>query len=260
MSESAAKVSPPYISFKTFLSLLDRLNGHMPQKIDRHYWGSFLGGSVGNNLMSGLRFLTLITDSNEPTDALAALAKPDLRKSELAALIKDRYSAAIEQADPTRTTTGHLTETFRKTYKIEGDTVRKAVAFFLHAWQHAELPLSPAIKTREGRAPTRRTTSGTSSRSATTRRTVSGQPTPPPPASRARTGQRQQDEEAPKGRYDDMMRTLIARLPPDGRWTQQMRERWIRAVAANIDLWIDVEDEPDEEEEFDFFGGDEEER
>lgn len=42
---------------------------------------------------------------------------------------------------------------------------------------------------------------------------------------------------------------LFAKLPPDGRWTQSQRDRWVAAFVAMIDLIIEVVDPPTPQEE-----------
>ena len=105
--------------------------------------------------MSALRFLELIDSSNQPTESLKVLADPSRRKEALATLLRERYATAIALADPARTTPGHLHAAFRSTFKIDAETLRKAVAFFVHAWQDAGLEISPSIsgKSRPGAGP-----------------------------------------------------------------------------------------------------------
>jgi len=33
---------------------------------------------------------------------------------------------------------------------------------------------------------------------------------------------------------------LIQQLPKDGKWTKALRERWLAALAANVDLQIEI--------------------
>lgn len=42
---------------------------------------------------------------------------------------------------------------------------------------------------------------------------------------------------------------LLAKLPPEGRWTQSQRDRWVAAFVAMIDLIIEVVDPPAPQEE-----------
>ena len=57
------KRSPPYVSYRSFLTLLEELQRGVPAVIDRSYWGDKFSGSTGTQLMSALRFLNLV-DAN----------------------------------------------------------------------------------------------------------------------------------------------------------------------------------------------------
>jgi len=145
-SEAPKPPAPPYTAFQTFRGLLDRLHeSGVPQRIDRSFWGRFLGGSVGLQIMAALRFLDLVTTEGAPTETLEPLIDPATRKATLARLIEAQYAEALRMADPQRATHGQLTTAFRTAYKIEGETLRKAVTFFIHAAKEAELPLSSFI-------------------------------------------------------------------------------------------------------------------
>lgn len=235
MANDAKAATAPYVSFRTFLNLLDKLqSGGIPQHIDRHYWGGFLAGSVGPQVMGALRFLGLINpESNEPTPALERLVAPDTRKVALAELLRERYAAVWEAGiDPSRTTPGYLESTIGKLYKIEGETRRKAVTFFVHAAKFAELPLSSQLmaNTRQRRAPSTSTRRG---------RPKGGSSTPPsgdsPP-------QEQQPPLPDSGPYA-ILHEWLRQLPQEGRWTLERRDRWIAALQANVDFLIVVEDE-----------------
>lgn len=151
MAPENGKTGIPYISFRTFLNFLDRLHqaGFLPQKIDRHYWGDFLGGSVGVQLTGALRFLHLINEKDEPTPTLAELVDPAQRKATLRQVIQQGYAPLFNSGlDLSRTTLGHVADALGKTYKVEGDTRRKGVTFLIHAAQYAELPLSSVITSK----------------------------------------------------------------------------------------------------------------
>jgi hypothetical protein len=246
MVSDGKAATAPYVSFRTFLNLLDRLqSGGIPQHIDRHYWGGFLAGSVGPQVMGALRFLGLInSESNEPTPMLERLVTPDMRKAALAEIVRERYAAVWDSGiDPQRTTPGHLESTMGRLYKIEGETRRKAVSFFIHAAKFADIPLSNQLtaNTRQ-----RRSTS-TSTRGA---RPKGGSSTSPSGGSPLQ----EQHPPAPNDGPYAILHAWLNQLPPEGRWTQDRRERWITALQANVDFLIAVDDEPydtdeDEEEE-----------
>ena len=148
--EELNAVSPPYISFKTFLNLMDRLaEGGIPQRIDRSYWSSFLSGSVGVQVIAALRFFSLIAGPhNEPTPDLERLVEnKEQRKQTLAEMLKKFYASVFSEVDLGRATTGHLAKTFETCYgKLSVETRRKSIAFFLHAAEYAGFTLSTHLK------------------------------------------------------------------------------------------------------------------
>lgn len=232
----------PYISFRTFLNLLDRLHGGgIPQHIDRHFWGGFLAGGVGQQVMAALRFLGLIDPvTNEPTPMLERLVAPEQRKAAMAELLRERYSAVWDSGiDPARTTPDHLDAAFSKLYKVDGETRRKAVTFFVHAAKFAELPLSMqvAAKTRQRQAPS--TSSGRP-------RPNNGRSVDPPPSQRTSSGRqppRQDVAHKRDGSRYGILHDLLDRLPEDQRWTAAHRMRWLRALEANLDLLVETTEE-----------------
>lgn len=153
---------PPYVSFRTFLNFLDRLEeGGVPQRIDRSYWGEFLAGGLGAQLMVGLRGLGLINgDSGEPTPLLEALVNRNSRKQTLLELLHARYASIFASVDLTRGTTALLDEAFRRDFKTDGDTHRKVVIFFIHAAQYAGISVADRFtkRTRSKTGATRRLT------------------------------------------------------------------------------------------------------
>lgn len=147
--EETNSIAPPYISFRTFLNLIDRLaSGGIPQHIDRHYWKGFLSGSLGPQVMAALRFFLLITGTdNEPTPELERFVEDkENRKQIFAEMLRRFYVPVFNDNDLARATAGDLDRTFSKHYKLSADTRRKSISFFLHALQYAELPVSSYLK------------------------------------------------------------------------------------------------------------------
>ena len=73
--EKRQKRLPPYVSYRTFYNFLERLQQHMPSRIDRSYWGDLLSGSTGTQLMAALRFLNLIDINGKPTELVRPLVE-----------------------------------------------------------------------------------------------------------------------------------------------------------------------------------------
>lgn len=150
MEQSEKKFTPPYgIAWRTFLNWLDKFGelekqGLAPPRIDR----SFLQGMSGNDqsyLMSTLRGFDLMGPAPEntvnPELVKLATASPKDRKTMVADLLRAHYSEALELAEA-KETSAKLEEVFRA-HGVTGNTMRKAITWFMHAAQYADLPLSP---------------------------------------------------------------------------------------------------------------------
>jgi hypothetical protein len=147
--DSGATILPAYVPFHSFLTVIDKLEtGGMATRVDRGYWGSFMAGGRGMILMSALRFLGLITRTAEPTPELERLVDRATRKATLAEVLRARYAIIFEKADPARSTRQHLERAFKDHFKVDGETRRKAIAFFVKASEYAGLPLSSYLGTR----------------------------------------------------------------------------------------------------------------
>lgn len=247
MSDNGKVLSAPYVSFRTFLNLLDRLqSGGIPQHMDRHYWGSFLSGSLGPQVMATLRFLGLIDpNSSEPTADLERLVAPEARKTVLAEILRDRYSAIWDAGiNLERTTQGHLEAAIGREYKLDGDTRRKATTFFVHAAKFAEIPLSSQVTTNSR---PRRSSSTSTGRSKSKGRQAPSLPNEINEPS-SRTGK--QESVIPSNEPYAILHAWLKQLPSEGRWTAERRDRWLAALQANVDFLVTVEnDDYDEYEE-----------
>jgi hypothetical protein len=175
--------APPYVSFKTLTNLLERLQEtHLPPRIDRSYLDGLSGG-YQTQVIAALRWLDLIGENGEVEGPLTALAtNPEQRPGLIGELLRTHYPSVFALSGR-NATQGQLEEEFRK-FGITGATLRKAIAFFLHAARYAEIPVSPHFKippvsSGNGRSAARKT-----------RSTGKGagreeQPPPPPPDSSA---------------------------------------------------------------------------
>ena len=134
-------LSPPYVSFNTFKTLLDWLKVEgVPLRLDRSFWHDKFSGSTGSQLMASLRFLGLL-DGNNPLPELENLiqAESDKKSLVLKALIQNSYTF-IHFEELHRATPSMLLSWF-KTYPIDGHTLRKAISFFISASIEADIPI-----------------------------------------------------------------------------------------------------------------------
>jgi len=148
MSEEAKKNAPPYTAFQTLKTLTGSLKQHgLPPRIDKSIMTNF-SGAVAAQLMTALRFLNLIDDSEKPTALFVALKDAhgtDQWPTALRGVLKTAY-APIFKIDLATATPNLLYETFTEAFAAEGETLRKAVTFFLNAAEDAEVTISPYIK------------------------------------------------------------------------------------------------------------------
>ncbi len=153
---------PTYISYATFVTCLDWLKdmGTTPSRIDRSLWEPKFAGSVGAQLMPGLRFLGLL-EGDVPMDKLANLAgaNNDQRKALLAEMLRDAYGADL--VDGLRSMTPKMLDDALTNLGATDPTRRKAASFLINAARAADLPIASHISKRaRNRAPVKKTATG----------------------------------------------------------------------------------------------------
>jgi hypothetical protein len=147
MNEQTAMPPPPYFAFKTLTNTIEKMEEHgPPPRIDR----TFLPGMSGagqTQFLAGLKSLGLIDDNGVVQQMLVDLVNdPDHRRALIGQMLRERYPEAVKLGEG-NATTGQLVEVFNG-YGVQGDTARKAIAFYLQAAKYAEdIPLSPHFKT-----------------------------------------------------------------------------------------------------------------
>lgn len=134
-----------YVPWMTFKNALDQLSKGIPSRIDRSVFTG-LAWNVQNQLFTGMKFLGLIKDNDEPTETLENLVKgtEEERKAKLRNLLEDRYADLIAM-DLTKATRAHFEEKLGALYAVSGDTKEKAGRFFLNAASYVGIPLSQYI-------------------------------------------------------------------------------------------------------------------
>lgn len=140
------KSSPPYISFLTFNNMITWLESEgVPVKFDRSFWGKKFGGTLGLQLIAGLRFLGLLKDElTQPLLGEIVKAKGDERKNLLADMIQRSYTF-VDFSQLSAATSGMLKEWFAN-YHLDGSTERKARSFFINACKAYGINLSNTLK------------------------------------------------------------------------------------------------------------------
>ena len=218
---------PPYISFTTLTGLLDRMHGEggAPPQIDRSYLVSFSGGYQAQ-VIAALKSLGLIIDNGAVADALTQLVEaPDRKTREpiIADLVRQFYPEPVRLGG-IKATQGQLEAAFRD-YGITGDTLRKAIAFYLAAAKYSQVQLSanfrvPSVGATDGRKAPRKAT----------RRRDDGQPDPDPGEERER---HRDDEDDWQDNIDPAILAWLKRIPTrDDIWEKADRDRWVSVLLA----------------------------
>jgi hypothetical protein len=158
--------TPPSMSPVTLTNFVETHRRTLPSRIDRSLMKS-VAGSDQAKILGALEFLDLIQSNGTPTPKFEALRQAGEDEAE----VKRAWSSTVEGAFPlmfqgfdlTTATQAMIDERSREEFSISGDTVRKAVAFFLALCRYANIPLSSYVKAtrvRSGRPPgaPRRTT------------------------------------------------------------------------------------------------------
>ncbi len=206
------RMSPPYVAFRTFINFLDWLEQEgMPQRFDRSVWGRRLSGTYGAQMMGAFRFLGLTGLDDNPTDRLGQLVfNREQRKVILRQVLRNSYPTVPER-DLLRITTSQLQGRFRD-LGVQGDTLRKSVTFFLHAYTYCEVPLGPYLaKAVKGRGVIKRQARG------------------------ERVDQPVETGSAEPLNLHPVLMALLRQLRDDGSsWSIEQQDRWLTTFAATI--------------------------
>jgi hypothetical protein len=145
---SGARLAPPYFPWNALLSIVQRMaTEEPPTRIDKSYLDKH-SGATQTAILSGLRWLDLIGEDGRLTEAFIRLAEADdaQRKQAIGDLLRSRYGVIVEMGT-TNATQQELEEAFKAQFDSQGETRRKAVAFYLKAAQYAGVPVSRHWKT-----------------------------------------------------------------------------------------------------------------
>jgi hypothetical protein len=215
---SAAKFrTPPYISYRTFLTLLNEMKTNdIPPQVDRSVLKRFAGG-LQSQLLMGLRSLALIDDKNRPTTRLSEIVEAyetERFKPEMARLLADTYPYVFA-LDLKTATPAMFAEAFKSAIGAKEDVLRKCRTFFLHAAKDADVPLGPRISTAQFPRPNR---NGAGRRTKTMRAENDGAADSPSGADSEKVRQ-------PPG--GDVVSKLLEKFPTfDPNWSDELKAKW----------------------------------
>jgi len=151
VDERGRKRLPPYVSYRTLLNFIERLEREMPARIDRSYWSDRLAGSTGTQLMGALRFLGLVDGDGIPTSQLRLLvsARGEKRSELLRQIATESYNFVLGGSfDFHIATYAQLEEVFHRNFELADDVNRKCIKFFVTLATDAGIPLSTFITKR----------------------------------------------------------------------------------------------------------------
>jgi len=161
-TDAAPDNSPVYVSFRTIINLIERMEREgIPTQIDKSYLSNLAGGYQSQVLLA-LRSLDLIGPNYEVRDLLRDIVtKPSERKVTFKTLVERLYPWALELG--TTATQLQLNDAFKAHgERLGANTREKAITFYLQAAQYAGIRLSPFFKGNrpstngsEGPAPSR---------------------------------------------------------------------------------------------------------
>lgn len=208
--------TPPYISFQTFLTLLDELrtNG-IPGQIDRSILRRF-SGATGTQLLSALRALGVVDSEDRPLPSLVSMVQAD--DVQFGVLLHNLLRSAypyVFKLDLMTATPTMFADAFKDNTSAKEDVLRKCRTFFIHAAKRAEIPLGPRLQTGSGP------------------RAVSGAGKRKPKAARAKDDGASKGGAAQGGNNSDttaqptLMAALLEKFPAfDPNWPDEIKAKW----------------------------------
>ncbi|MGB6838606.1 MAG: DUF5343 domain-containing protein [Dehalococcoidia bacterium] len=231
-----SKEAAPYAPVHNVLTVIRRLRERgLPdpltlQELER------IGVPAGNapRTLAALRFLGLVEDEGTRSPAFERLgrASTDEYAETLAEIVRAAYAPVFTVVDPAQDNEIALHDAFRH-YHPQAQRSRMVTLFLGVCREAGIIPGGPPrrkAKMRrqtEGRAAERPPAQVVRPKSIESAEAV-GQPTIT------------QTEGGPDYR---LVSAVMQQLPKDGKWTKARRDKWIEAVAANVDLLIEVIEE-----------------
>jgi hypothetical protein len=136
----------PYISFWTFIRLLDHLNKTaMPRQVDRKYVGKLLGDGIAPQIVIALKWLGLIEEDGQPTEDFRELVQTHTRKQALSRILLDRYDLVFAGVDLANCSPAELDEVFQEAFPGGEGTRQRSAAFLTLAAKSAGMPVDPRL-------------------------------------------------------------------------------------------------------------------
>jgi hypothetical protein len=144
------KLKPPSsIAYKTVTNFLESFqDSSIPSHIDRSVLPGSMSGGNQAYLVSSLKYLGLISDggaTNEEKFHRLVKGNKEQRAAAWREVLMSSYDFLFKDFDIERATTSLVSSKFKE-QGISGDSIRKAMTFFLFAAKEAEIKVSSHIK------------------------------------------------------------------------------------------------------------------
>jgi len=230
-----SKQVAPYAPVHNVLTVIRRLRERgLPdplslQELER------IGIPEGNapRTLAALRFLGLVDDDGARSQVFDRLGRASTQEypETLAEIVRAAYQSVFTVVDPAQDNEIALHDAFRH-YHPQGQRTRM-VTLFLGLCREADIvPGGPPQR----KAKLRKTTDGVVAR-------PPAQVIRPPSIESAEAVGQPTVTQAEGGPDYRLISAVMQQLPKDGRWTKARRDRWIQAVAASVDLLVEVTEE-----------------
>lgn len=207
-----------------------------------------IGIPQGNTsrVLAAFRFLHLIEDDGERQDTFKRLARATDEEypEQLAQIIREAYKTVFTYVDPAEDDVIRLNNVFRQHYSPQAQRSRM-VTLFLALCREAGIVTGTNVDSRPRVRRTQSTSREASQRQSRGTRSAQpndAQPVPPSSTVQFSMGPSASDGHGADDYYALCLETL-RRLPSEHRWTKKQRIRWLQAIAANVDLLVEVSDE-----------------
>jgi hypothetical protein len=234
-SATEARWTPPYVSFKTLMTIVTKMEAEgTPPRIDRSYLEKFAGG-YQTQIIAALRSLDLIDTKGEVQPSLVELVDDGEHRAESVAKFVRQFYPEPVRLGTVNATQGQLEEAFRD-YGVSGDTLRKAIGFYMAAAKYAQVPVSknfrvPSVTGADGRRPNNRKPGRP--------RHQDVEDAEDPFAELTAS---EEDEDQPK--LDPAVVAWVKRMPVGRPWSTAKKDHWFETFRHIVDdVWSSDEDE-----------------
>lgn len=235
MNTSIEKTAP-YAPFGCVITVIRRFRERgLPETLNSQEI-TRVGVSEGNasRTLQALRFLNLIDEEGHRTQTFDRMGRvPTSEYTEVfGEILKEAYRDVFAIIDPAEATDIEINDAFRH-YQPQAQRARM-VTLFMSLCQETGLVAGGPPETRKR---TRTVTPGKASTTFSSTMTRKSQTEALPLL---------ETTEAQNGcsRYIEseyiLLQELLQQLPPDKKWTQEKRNRWLQAFTASVDLLVDI--------------------